>query len=365
MKKAKMKAKKAATMMMMKSMKSMMPMKHGSLTSGALSSFSHFASSSSVASASSVASSGSAGMSGIPMAPTKIPPSEPGTILNVGFVNGSTLISNADLADVVTALQKQVDENFFPIWNLGVDLRIATNIGTTDAIIYVVDNPQSPSDQGDLGFHDITDSEIPVGFVFVQTALMNNESWQVTASHELLELIADPFTNLAANGLYQGSPAFFAYEVCDAVENDQYVIGDVPVSNFVFPSWFIDQTANRYDYMGTLNSPFSLSPGGYLSYWPATGSDYIEVNGRVIINPGPSPSPAPAPTPLQDASPTPTPAPAQKYYGWVEVDGKTMVATPAATPGVWSRKFRRYSRFDSSLYNLTFRDVYTIDTTDQ
>lgn len=315
----------------------------GSLTSGALSSIQISGASGASGALGSILGSASSSKT-TPI--HKVPPPEAGTIRKVGFINGSALVTNSYLQDVVTALQKQVNEDFFPVWGLGVDLNIVSNVGTSDAVIYVVDNQQTPSDQGDLGFHDITDVGIPVGFVFVQTALMNNEKWEVTASHELLELIADPFANLAANGTFSGNPAFFAYEVCDSVEADQYMIGQIPVSNFVFPSWFIDQTSDHYDFLGELGSPFSLAAGGFLSYWPAIGNDFIEVDGRTIV------------------LPTLDSPPGDRFYGWVEVDGKTAIATPAATPGVWERRFMRYSRTDPSLLNLTFRDVYTIDTTD-
>src|SRR5206468_778228 len=100
------------------------------------------------------------------------------------------------------------------------------------------------------------------------------DSWQATASHELLEMLADPLVNLAAEGIFQGNPALFALEVCDPVENDEYDIAGIAVSNFVLPTWFVadalpDETL--VDFLGRLTEPFSLSPGGYASYCTELG----------------------------------------------------------------------------------------------
>lgn len=61
---------------------------------------------------------------------------------------------------------------------------------------------------------------------------------------------------------------------CDAVEGDQYmktvtlpVTGetkDIPVSNFVLPSWYDETGRYPFDKMGLLQAPFTMTSGGYL-----------------------------------------------------------------------------------------------------
>ena len=82
-----------------------------------------------------------------------------------------------------------------------------------------------------------------MGKVFAGTDLKYGYTWSVTASHELLEMLADPNINLTV--LVQSSDTagkLYAYEVCDTCEADEngYEIDGVLLSDFVFPSWFED-----------------------------------------------------------------------------------------------------------------------------
>lgn len=64
----------------------------------------------------------------------------------------------------------------------------------------------------------------------------------------------------------------YAYELCDPVEADCYniVVGGkyVSLSNFVLPEWFNaapNLPANtKFDKMGTLKAPFTMSANGYM-----------------------------------------------------------------------------------------------------
>jgi hypothetical protein len=93
------------------------------------------------------------------------------------------------------------------------------------------------SDQtGALGYHGRTSEGLPLGKIFAASDLKAGTSWRVTASHELLEMLADPHINLNAfvqNDTTTGIP--HAYEVCDACEDDSfgYQIDNVLVSDFV------------------------------------------------------------------------------------------------------------------------------------
>jgi hypothetical protein len=199
----------------------------------------------------------------------------------VDFINNSNAVTDADLQTCIAALQKQVQFHFGPVWNINADLKFSTQLNFNPTI-FVLDYS---SDVSILGYHDITQAGIPVGFVFAQSSIDSGESWQVTASHELLELLGDPYVNLACQGQFAGQNVFFAYETCDAVENDVYQIDGVDVSNFQYPSWFVNQNSDRYDYMGVLDAPFTISSGGYLTYFRTVG-DWIDVssNGLLPLN---------------------------------------------------------------------------------
>src|SRR5205823_5958794 len=119
-----------------------------------------------------------------------------------------------------------------------------------------------------LGYHTrLLEGRVrPCGFVFVRRCLEAGDAWQSVASHELLEMLADPLVNLAAEGVRDGAPALYAVEVCDPVGGDSYDVAGVPVANFVLPTWFLaaplpDNTL--VDFLGRLADPFTLSPAGY------------------------------------------------------------------------------------------------------
>jgi len=83
----------------------------------------------------------------------------------------------------------------------------------------------------------------------------------VTLSHELLEMLADPWINWCAQG---SDGRIYALEVCDAVESDSlgYKIDGVLVSDFITPSWFEPTQADRIDFKKRVSRPMELAPGG-------------------------------------------------------------------------------------------------------
>ena len=57
-----------------------------------------------------------------------------------------------------------------------------------------------------------------------------------SASHELVEMLVDPGINLLATG--PDAKAAYAYETADPVEQYAFSIDRIPMSNFVYPSYF-------------------------------------------------------------------------------------------------------------------------------
>jgi hypothetical protein len=87
-------------------------------------------------------------------------------------------------------------------------------------------------------------------------------------SHECLEAEADPNCNEWAD--MPDGEREVAVEPADPVEGDSYDIpvdgGDpIAVSNFVTEQWFDADapSGTKFDYMGKLTAPFTMSPGGY------------------------------------------------------------------------------------------------------
>jgi hypothetical protein len=82
---------------------------------------------------------------------------------------------------------------------------------------------------------------VPYGKVFVNTARGYKENWTITASHELLEMLVNPYANLSAYVPFDANTGtFYNLEICDPVSPDEngYQINGISVSDFVFPEWF-------------------------------------------------------------------------------------------------------------------------------
>src|SRR6185312_791339 len=98
------------------------------------------------------------------------------------------------------------------------------------------------------------------------------------ATHELCEMAVDPWLNSAYQD-QQGT--FWAGEVCDPVEADEYgyKIGDVLVTDFVTPNWFGHQHAmTQIDFKSHAKRAFQVLSGGYAQKFdPRRG--WVQVNG--------------------------------------------------------------------------------------
>ena len=193
----------------------------------------------------------------------------------VSIINASTVCSDGEVKSYVEALQQQVSRDFAPVWGADAELTFVvagTKPDPNTWWLVVLDN----SDQaGALGYHDLTPAGLPIGKVFARTDHDFSLSVSVTASHELLEMLADPGINLTVSTQDdQGNVAFYAYEACDPCEDDSYgyTIDSVSVSDFVYPSWFGGVTATQFDHGGHIASSLEILSGGYIGRWtPGTG----------------------------------------------------------------------------------------------
>jgi hypothetical protein len=120
---------------------------------------------------------------------------------------------------------------------------------------------------GTLGYHDRDPHGRAYARVFAAPVLEHGGDWARTElsvasviSHEVLEVIVDPYVNLWAD---DGAGRLYALEVADPVEAATYRIGGVTVSNFVLPAWFDPGAPGPYDQLGSLRAPFALDDGGY------------------------------------------------------------------------------------------------------
>lgn len=199
-----------------------------------------------------------------------------------------------DVLSVVGAIQRQVSEDFAPIWGTDARLRVvklpdpaadkdaAEALRHSDGIIYI--SPEAGHGPRGvtraLAYHFESQAGIPSGYVFPEIACGIGQSWSVAASHETLEMLVDPDLNQLVGAPHptdRGKRVLRPREVCDPVQAHSYVIDGVRVTDFVTPEYFA--TARRhpsgrqpthYLHRPAL-APFQLLDGGYFAYLDLDG----------------------------------------------------------------------------------------------
>lgn len=199
----------------------------------------------------------------------------------VAIVNRSTVLTDPDLAKIVAALQVQVNRDFSPIWGVNATLTAIPKTGVIPAGMWWLVVLDTSDEAGALGYHDLTPQGLPCGKAFVKSDIQYGCTPSTTLSHELLEMLADPEINLAAQA---SDGIFWATEVCDPCEADElgYRIDDVLVSDFITPNWYAPQYTHgtKVDFCGHLHTPFEIAKGGYAQHFqPGSGWKQITNHG--------------------------------------------------------------------------------------
>jgi hypothetical protein len=180
------------------------------------------------------------------------------------IVNRSTLVSDVDVKRWTAACARQIREHVAPAYGkqpVRVQFLTHTSHAPRGAWVLVV---LDDADQaGALGYHSETADGRVYGRVFVRPCLDYGVPVSTTGSHEVIETFCDPDVNLWRD---TGKGYAVAYEACDPVEGDSYLIDGVAVSDFVTPAWYTTKpTAARLHWLdnGSITKPFQLAPGGY------------------------------------------------------------------------------------------------------
>ncbi len=181
--------------------------------------------------------------------------------VNIACINNATDDLGVPFDKLTATLQKCYDLHFLPVWGYPVKLYNTKVPKRTDWQFVYFDDADTA---GALGYHDLTKDGQPVSKVFVTTTLADNQLVSVTAAHELFEMVIDPIANLWSEA---PDGTEYAYEMCDPVEEDTFLVDGVQMSNFVHPSWFEPfkhPPGTKFDHLGLLTKPFSMTKGGYV-----------------------------------------------------------------------------------------------------
>lgn len=193
--------------------------------------------------------------------------------VHVALVDDTGTIGATDLGAAAGALNEQVQADFAPVWHVRATVGVYDRAPDNTWAIHIQEKLDEP---GALGYH--TDrNHVPVSYV-ERTA-----EWQATASHELLEMLADPWgSRMHRARLPQGledswrdlglpherSYVHYLLEVCDPPEATSYEVGGVKLSDFLLPGWYRSNPtlAPTYSHAAGCTLPREVATGGYVSF---------------------------------------------------------------------------------------------------
>ncbi len=193
-------------------------------------------------------------------------------VQQVALVAETESISFSELTRVSAALQKQASRDLERYWDITATVDPFVSLDDVPPgywpIIVRDDIPYEAA-----GIHIDKDGQ-PLSLV---TA---SDEWSLTASHELLEMLVDPFGNRLIAGVSpmpgQGRVEFLV-EVSDPSEDVafSYHANGVRVSDFYTPRYFDPVAAQgvQYSFTGAIKQPREVLKGGYLS-WHEPVSDH-------------------------------------------------------------------------------------------
>jgi hypothetical protein len=197
-------------------------------------------------------------------------------VKHIAVVSDSPSVGIGEIARVSAALQRQVQSHLSQVWEID---------STVDAFERLEDVPIDywPVIVRDdihvphaAGIHLDKDGQ---PFALVQHAA----GWSLTASHEVLEMLCDPYGNRVKAGPSpmpgQGRVNFLV-EVADPSEAVEYgyAINGITVSDFYTPSYFDPAVASgvRYSWTGAITAPRQVLKGGYISWHDPISDEWFQ-----------------------------------------------------------------------------------------
>lgn len=198
----------------------------------------------------------------------------------LALVDHSGQFNMATLSEVAAALSEQLRAHFNPEWP-----------GSSAVVQAFQQAPPMTWEvrlvrhvRGALGYHTEANNQ-PYALVDA-----SDRDWTVTASHEAMEMAADPHGNRPHTARLPWGldlPPFtdphervvYLVEVADPPEANTYEVGGVAVSDFVMQEWY--WTGKRagvgYTFLGLGGAPRVVEPGGYVSFMKRDTMEWWQV----------------------------------------------------------------------------------------
>jgi len=220
-----------------------------------------------------------------PPAPSSLRSSQISSLsYRVAVINSSKSVKDSEIGSAVEALQKQIHRDFAPAWGVDAELTFVPKGSEPEPDSWrmlILDDTHHES--GALGYRDLTSDGFPQTKIFARSAQKAGASWTVSASHVLLEMLANPRQNLAVFVQSTDSAGkFFANEVCNpcTAERYAYEIDGILVSDFIFPAWFESHRkpkSTKFDFREHITEPLMIPTGGYAPFFDVQAGEWTQV----------------------------------------------------------------------------------------
>jgi len=184
-----------------------------------------------------------------------------GDMPRIACFNKAKTPLGVDLDALIAAMQAFVDQDVAPVWGTPAKLVKSSDFLAGKWAMVFLDDADQP---GALAYHDLTPDGLPLAKVFVKTTIANRGLVSVSASHELVEMLVDPAINLLTTG--PDPKLVYAYESADPVEELSYPVRGIPMTDFVYPSYFEafhKPDSVQFDRLKKVSKPFQILSGGY------------------------------------------------------------------------------------------------------
>jgi hypothetical protein len=195
--------------------------------------------------------------------------------VQIALVDQTGEVDLAELQTLAASMNEQIIRDFAPIWNVKASV---TAYATAPANTWSAVIQKSLDQPGALGYHTDANNQ-PISYIEYQPP--GPEGYSVTVSHEILEMLADPYGNRMHGALLpQGitpeqvgmtdptAQVQYLLEVGDPCENFSYLVGQNYVSDFLLPGWYYSapQAQTAYSHQGGCTQPRQVADGGYVSF---------------------------------------------------------------------------------------------------
>jgi len=208
------------------------------------------------------------------------------TVIQIGLVDTTGAI-DADLVhSAAAALNLQVTRDLPQFWPITATVMYLPSPKKIPAGVWPVQLVRTlPPDEG--GFHSDKHRQ-PYSKVI---ASKKDSTWTIDASHEILEMLVDPYGNRMQSsvaieiveGKIQDGTGQYGYlvEACDPCEDNRYAytINGIAVSDFITPHYYdpVVTPGTRYSFTGAIKGPRQILPGGYISWVDAEKDEWQQL----------------------------------------------------------------------------------------